>query len=195
MHGPRPHSPHGLGQNLPQICCRSARCQVPSAPWAAEQQTRGSLIPPYEVLTGHCLCVPHHGKGWAQVWQTYSSQIRGFWREGGRHWKGKETQDQRIGGPKGNCHLVICLAHTPLPVTTATPNPYTHTPQLNQRTSMDCLLTATEVGLWDSLTPACFDVWASCFPLVPTLLRPARRGGPRTCSTWQTEWKRSWTGH
>lgn len=30
-HGLKPHSTHGLGQNLPKICCRSARCQVPSA--------------------------------------------------------------------------------------------------------------------------------------------------------------------
>lgn len=100
--------------------------------------------------------------------------------------KGMKTPGQRTRDLKNKCYLTICLACTPLPVTTAFPHPHTHT---HHNPTKECLGTAFWQWLkWDPKTlwpHTCFHFQASYFTLVLVLLSSVRKSGPRPRSTWK----------
>lgn len=140
---PRSHGAHGLVQGFRY---RRAWSWASSAPRQLGSRHKGSQTPhlKFSFVIFYVCCTMR--------WWTYSSQIQGSWREEEKALKGKVNCRPESWGSQRQMWLHNASGIYSTPCHLWHPQfIHTHTPQPNQRIPVECLLTATLVGSWNSL--------------------------------------------
>lgn len=193
IHIPRPHGIRGFVWGFPQLCHISWTLSIPRQ-LGGRHRGRAAWPPKW---SSHVCCSVRKVEHWSGGPTAVKSKTLGGRK--GRHWKGEKTSGQRIGGLKDQWYFTTCQEFTPLTVTTATPSPYTHSPQPNQRIPLNCLVMATEVGSRDPPTtyllqfpsqlfhpcPAPPEIWEVKWPKTTQYVKTE---GMRNCIRNQCVW-------